>query len=310
MATIEDLYFYFKKFKKINKKYAKYADEFKEMKKFRFDLSVEEAENLSQIFLSTISTLLNNDLINIPYSECIFEINNQTFIAKQDAKEFVTFTYVPDIIKGSTTALNNQIVIAFKNVRNKEKTFQILDFNLLTEETVLLAEIFVKKKKDIDTQIKKIKEKDNSSKILNDITCTKQEYTTLHGIFPEAMKLYGDKASVLIEFISCSITNILGLLTISKCKNVSLKKVIPKRYSGKKNNYGKPIFAYHTLELTPNYKEIESLDSKLNERNSPRLHLRRGHIRHYKSGKMIWINHCFVGDPTKGSIDKDYHIKG
>lgn len=40
---------------------------------------------------------------------------------------------------------------------------------------------------------------------------------------------------------------------------------------------------------------------------SPRSHLRRGHIRRLKT-KNVWVNSCVVGDPNKGSIDKEYII--
>ena len=40
---------------------------------------------------------------------------------------------------------------------------------------------------------------------------------------------------------------------------------------------------------------------------SPRQHLRRGHIRRLGSGN-IWVNSCVVGDPQKGSINKQYSV--
>ena len=43
---------------------------------------------------------------------------------------------------------------------------------------------------------------------------------------------------------------------------------------------------------------------------SPRRHQARGHWRNYKSGKRVWIKECWRGDASKGSIFKDYLIKG
>lgn len=42
---------------------------------------------------------------------------------------------------------------------------------------------------------------------------------------------------------------------------------------------------------------------------SPRQHLRRGHIRRLESGKNTWVNSHLVGDPAKGRIDKIYDVK-
>ena len=38
---------------------------------------------------------------------------------------------------------------------------------------------------------------------------------------------------------------------------------------------------------------------------SPRVYLRRGHIRRLKT-KNVWVNSCVVGDKSKGIVQKDY----
>ena len=40
---------------------------------------------------------------------------------------------------------------------------------------------------------------------------------------------------------------------------------------------------------------------------SPRQHLRRGHIRRLESGN-IWVNACVVGNSEKGVIKKSYNV--
>jgi len=40
-----------------------------------------------------------------------------------------------------------------------------------------------------------------------------------------------------------------------------------------------------------------------------RAHTRRGHERHYKNGKVIWIDSYTAGDASKGTIDKDYRVE-
>ncbi len=39
---------------------------------------------------------------------------------------------------------------------------------------------------------------------------------------------------------------------------------------------------------------------------SPRLHLRRGHVRRLPSGESVWVQPCVVGDKSKGMVTKDY----
>lgn len=41
---------------------------------------------------------------------------------------------------------------------------------------------------------------------------------------------------------------------------------------------------------------------------TPRLHVRRGHIRHLPSGKLTWVRQCLVGNPDRGVVEKHYEI--
>lgn len=41
---------------------------------------------------------------------------------------------------------------------------------------------------------------------------------------------------------------------------------------------------------------------------SPRLHLRRGHLRRLASGKVTWVRHTIVGDVNRGVVDKTYSV--
>jgi hypothetical protein len=42
---------------------------------------------------------------------------------------------------------------------------------------------------------------------------------------------------------------------------------------------------------------------------SPRLHDRRGHLRHLSSGKNVWVKSCKVGSAELGTIFHDYKIE-
>jgi hypothetical protein len=43
---------------------------------------------------------------------------------------------------------------------------------------------------------------------------------------------------------------------------------------------------------------------------SPRWHERRGHWRHLKDGKEVWVRHCEVGLPGRGGALHDYLVAG
>jgi hypothetical protein len=44
-------------------------------------------------------------------------------------------------------------------------------------------------------------------------------------------------------------------------------------------------------------------------RNSPRMHLRRGHVRRLPSGEFTWVSDTVVGNAASGAVFKDYLVK-
>ena len=66
-------------------------------------------------------------------------------------------------------------------------------------------------------------------------------------------------------------------------------------------------FDWHTVEIEP--PKLKN-DHQGGTHASPRRHQVRGHWRTYKSGKRGWVNECWKGDATKGTVFKDYQIKG
>ena len=65
-------------------------------------------------------------------------------------------------------------------------------------------------------------------------------------------------------------------------------------------------FDWHTVVIEPPKKKN---DPQGGTHASPRRHQVRGHWRTYKSGKRGWVNECWKGDATKGTVFKDYKIK-
>ena len=72
---------------------------------------------------------------------------------------------------------------------------------------------------------------------------------------------------------------------------------------------GKPplIYDWRTIKLEPNGKKS---DPQGGTHATPRRHQCRGHWRTCKSGKRVWVKDCWRGDASKGTIFKDYEVKG
>lgn len=72
---------------------------------------------------------------------------------------------------------------------------------------------------------------------------------------------------------------------------------------------GKPplIYDWRTIKLEPNGK---TSDPQGGTHATPRRHQCRGHWRTCKSGKRVWVKDCWRGDASKGTVFKDYEVKG
>lgn len=124
-----------------------------------------------------------------------------------------------------------------------------------------------------------------------------------HDLFKECMN--DEKASLLllapvgfmIRFVAalnCSNTYLVSNEPSAKLQKARLKR-------------GKlPLFEYKTLHVKLNETRVKKQPGG-GTHASPRVHLRRGHIRHLPQGN-IWVNACVVGDKSKGVIHKDYEV--
>lgn len=99
---------------------------------------------------------------------------------------------------------------------------------------------------------------------------------------------------------------ILGLLEILSCKNVATETVQPSKALNKKRKVkGKlPFFEYKVLMLPNDSVSNTNLGGT---HASPRIHLRRGHIRRLPE-KNVWVNATIVGNSKSGVILKDYSV--
>jgi hypothetical protein len=93
-------------------------------------------------------------------------------------------------------------------------------------------------------------------------------------------------------------------LAVLNCVNVKTQiEEAPTALNKKRIKNGKPpVYAYKTLVLRPSPAQRADQGGA---HDSPRIHLRRGHIKHRKTGDFWW-QPCVVGDRTRGVVMKDY----
>lgn len=121
----------------------------------------------------------------------------------------------------------------------------------------------------------------------------------------------GSRAAELIKADSTSnVRAVAEFCEALSCKNITTdnhQDASPK--NAKRIKDGKlPI--YETKMLVVDTKANVSINGEYQggTHSSPRQHLRRGHIRRHPSAGNIWVQSCVVGDPTKGTINKQYSI--
>jgi hypothetical protein len=159
----------------------------------------------------------------------------------------------------------------------------------------------------------------------------KDEHEIFHQIFPPSMTLMvypttgriicpsdteGEFMDVMSDDASKNVIRnvaycILDLLTLLNTPSTVVENEAPshKVIRQRKKKGQLPFFSYKVVKVNVNQlipNRVENADH--HERVSPRVHLRRGHLRRYQSGKEVWIDHMVIGDKTKGMIMKDYEV--
>lgn len=137
-------------------------------------------------------------------------------------------------------------------------------------------------------------------------------------IFPRessilAFSQHGLTDSETAEDVTTFDTELRGNLTILaqflsalSCSNTCTRPGNPPSVSlnAKRRKKGKtPFFSY--TELTLSSERYADAPGQGSAHGSPRVHLRRGHIRRLPD-KTVWVNAHVVGDKNKGLVHKDY----
>ena len=113
------------------------------------------------------------------------------------------------------------------------------------------------------------------------------------------------EANTLADFLRAAVEWLFLFLSVLNCANVSIKEIgAPEHLNRKRANKGKlPLYSYKTLVLKT--REQRVLVNGHGHHESPRIHLRRGHIKRRKTGNFWWQPHV-VGDRSRGIVAKDY----
>lgn len=102
----------------------------------------------------------------------------------------------------------------------------------------------------------------------------------------------------------------LQIFYVMGCSNITTQNhAAPVALNKKRLRKGKPpLYEYKTLVLTLDAKSKPG-ESKGGTHASPRVHLRRGHIRKLDDFRRVWVQACVVVGSGNGMVAKDYKIK-
>lgn len=131
--------------------------------------------------------------------------------------------------------------------------------------------------------------------------------TKLEGFWMDAAESLEQQAEM-----NCLGAIVISLMKMLECTNVEVKKEeFPKKLQKKRIAKGNMKgFDRHILVVKPSkYLKEDFPDMEKGTHASPRLHFRRGHIRHLQKGVSVWVRDCMVGKADKGFVDKDYKVE-
>ena len=108
-----------------------------------------------------------------------------------------------------------------------------------------------------------------------------------------------DEANVTLDFIEAM-----------SCSNVTYDTIPARRQNRAARRRGAlPFDDYHVLVVKVSQKEKHLMAVGDATHRSPREHLRRGHVRIYKSGLKIWVQSCVVNPGLHGKIKTSYEVR-
>lgn len=114
--------------------------------------------------------------------------------------------------------------------------------------------------------------------------------------------------SILDNHVNGASRVLLDFCLALNCSNVQSElHQPPEALNRKRRKNGKlPFSEYRTLVVEESDEKGQNLGGS---HSSPRFHLRRGHIRMLASGKAVWVRAHSVGDPSRGTVRKNYQMQ-
>jgi hypothetical protein len=127
-----------------------------------------------------------------------------------------------------------------------------------------------------------------------------------------AQRLAPEIRADIDEFVTRNFGNeclaIASLMAALACRNVSTIDIDPDPafVKARKRRGKEPVYSYKVLHIETPLSSTAGA-SIGGTHASPRIHLRRGHIRRLPS-HTVWVNACVVGNKERGILAKDYSL--
>lgn len=122
---------------------------------------------------------------------------------------------------------------------------------------------------------------------------------------------FTDKLLTIDTEVCVRIANkLLACNKILACSNIIyIDNPAPVKLNKKRTKKGKqPLFSYKTLHIKISENAVNK-NHQGGTHASPRVHLRRGHVRTLDNGKSVWVQPCMVGSKEFGMVHKDYKVE-
>lgn len=122
-------------------------------------------------------------------------------------------------------------------------------------------------------------------------------------------KTTGENSAVARADVIGEVSALVEFVAALACSNSIAADAPPPnpKLNAKRKKAGKtPFFSYKVLTIASQGSPTAGRPQG-GSHGSPRVHLRRGHIRRLPE-RTVWVNACVVGDKSKGFIHKDYNV--
>ena len=120
-----------------------------------------------------------------------------------------------------------------------------------------------------------------------------------------------DYLAYAVNDLTGEMTTFVHFLSALNCSNSAVSDAEPpsKKLNDKRQKSGKtPFYSYKVLTISAHASsQAQAACNGSGSHASPRVHLRRGHIRRLEH-KNVWVNACVVGDKSRGIVEKEYKV--